>query len=280
MRFSQRIGKEPIKVDIQTDSMDQDLRIALWNVLTVTFFDNVDSEWISRSSYSGFFRVLWISFFKRPLDMLNDYYEETYNQLREWYFNSKWFEVYDFIEFIAKHASEEDRDYFIILCNNAMERELSAYRFVTDEIVEITDRNEIDTIQEAIDVVSTNISGVRAHLVSALEKLSDRKQPDYRNSIKESISAVESLCKIISGDPKAELGKALKMIEDEVGIHAALKKGFSSIYGYTSDEGGIRHAMLEEKDIAFEDAKYMLVSCSAFINYLIVKSSKSGIKLM
>jgi len=51
-----------------------------------------------------------------------------------------------------------------------------------------------------------------------------------------------------------------------------------AIYGYTSDEGGIRHAMLEEKIIDFEDAKFMLVSCSAFINYLIMKSTKSGIE--
>jgi len=279
MRFSQRIGKEPIKVDIQKETMDDDLRTALWNVLSITFFENMDSEWISRSRYNGLFRILWNLFFKKPLDTLDDYYETTYNKLREWYFNCEWNEVYDFIEFIAKQ-NPEDRDFFIVLCNKVLERELSAYRFVSDEIVEITDQNEIGAIQEAIvDSEHTNLSGVRAHLVSALAKLSDRKKPDYRNSIKESISAVESICQIISGDPKAELGKALKIIEDKVGIHAALKKGFSSIYGYTSDEGGIRHAMLEEKDCFFEDAKYMLVSCSAFINYLIIKSSKSGIKL-
>ena len=49
------------------------------------------------------------------------------------------------------------------------------------------------------------------------------------------------------------------------------------IYGYTSDEDGIRHSMLELPKINFEDAKYMLVSCSAFINYLKSKASKAGI---
>lgn len=114
---------------------------------------------------------------------------------------------------------------------------------------------------------------------SSLSKLSDRKNPDYRNSIKESISAVESICQSLSGDSKAELGKALKLIEDNIGIHAALKKGFSAIYGYTSDEGGIKHAMLEERECFFEDAKYMLVACSAFINYLILKANRAGIRL-
>jgi len=278
MRFSQRIGKEPLKIDIQKETMDDDLRISLWNALSITIFENIDSEWISLSKFNGYFRVLWNLFFKRPFDTLNNYYDSTYKELREWYFNCEWYEVYDFIEFTAKQIPF-DKEFFIIMCNNVMERELSAYRFVSDEIVEITDKNEIRAIQEAIvDSAQSNLSGVRAHLVSALTKLSDRKQPDYRNSIKESISAVESMCQMISGDPKAELGKAMKIIENQVGLHPALKKGFSSIYGYTSDEGGIRHAMLQEQDCSFEDAKYMLVSCSSFINYLIVKSSKAGIE--
>ena len=35
MLFSRKIGKKPIKIDIQIDSMDDDLRIALWNKLHV-----------------------------------------------------------------------------------------------------------------------------------------------------------------------------------------------------------------------------------------------------
>jgi len=100
--------------------------------------------------------------------------------------------------------------------------------------------------------------------------------PNYRNPIKESISAVESLCNLITGR-KDTLGDALKKLEAKVVIHPALKKGFSSIYGYTSDADGIRHGLLEETNLDFEDAKFMLVSCSAFVNYLIAKSQKAGI---
>ncbi len=115
---------------------------------------------------------------------------------------------------------------------------------------------------------------------TALSKLSDRKNPDFRNSIKESISAVESLCQKITGKPKATLGDALKAIEKNgrVNLHSALKRGYEAIYGYTSDADGIRHAMSEQSNCDFADAKYMLVSCSAFINYLIEKSAKAGIK--
>lgn len=157
-----------------------------------------------------------------------------------------------------------------------LEREMSGYRFVNNLITPITDEIELKEIEDALNESKlTKYSGVHTHLETALEKLSDRKNPDYRNSIKESISAVESISKIISENPKAELGQALKGLEEKIKLHNALKKGFISLYGYTSDEDGIRHAMLENPEIEFEDAKFMLVSCSAFVNYLIVKSEKS-----
>ena len=120
---------------------------------------------------------------------------------------------------------------------------------------------------------------VDIHLKTALDLLADRKSPDYRNSIKESISAVEAICKQVSGNPKATLDQALKELQKNTNLHAAIKKAFSNLYSYTSDAQGIRHALLDEPNLDFEDAKFMLVSCSAFINHLITKSSKAGIKL-
>ena len=68
----------------------------------------------------------------------------------------------------------------------------------------------------------------------------------------------------------------IKKLEDEVSFHPALKTAFSSLYGYTSDEDGIRHAILESKDLAFEDAKFFLVVCSAFVNFVESRVARSG----
>jgi hypothetical protein len=46
----------------------------------------------------------------------------------------------------------------------------------------------------------------------------------------------------------------------------SLKRAFDKLYGYTSDADGIRHALLEEDSVTFEQAKFMLVVCSAFTN--------------
>ncbi|MNR54811.1 hypothetical protein D3C85_1750690 [compost metagenome] len=76
------------------------------------------------------------------------------------------------------------------------------------------------------------------------------------------------MARIVSGNPKATLGEALKALEKTGKLHAALKDGFSKLYGYTNDESGIRHAMLDEPQLTQEDAKYFLLSCTSFVNYL------------
>lgn len=75
-----------------------------------------------------------------------------------------------------------------------------------------------------------------------MQLLTNKKNPDYRNSIKESISAIEALCKIKTNDDKATLRKALNLIEQKYGLHPALKGAFEKLYGYSSDADGIRHA--------------------------------------
>ena len=102
---------------------------------------------------------------------------------------------------------------------------------------------------------------MREHIRSAVSLLSERKKPNYRNSIKESISAVESVCRLIGGGKT--LGE-LKGIRDKIGLHPALEKGFSALYGYTSDKGGIRHALLEESSVDSTDARFMLVALLGF----------------
>jgi len=280
--FSQRKGIKPVKSVVQVDSMDTELRNGLWNALTIFYWNQVEGQWISDYRNIGILlKRLWHSYFKRPIDTLRDYWPDTYKEIREYFFNCEWYEVYDFIEFVANNYPNQYNEVnpkFMAFCNSVLERELSAYRFVGGKITQITSEEEISEIEEALEI-SKSLKGVNTHLKRALDLLANRKSPDYRNSIKEAISAVEAICNLITGEKRATLGQALKRIEEKVSLHPALKNAFSNLYGYTSDAEGIRHALLDEPNLGFEEAKFMLVSCSAFINYLISKASKAGIKI-
>ena len=141
-----------------------------------------------------------------------------------------------------------------------------------NEISPIT--NDLE-IEEIIKAKQSKYEQVNSHIDKALKLISNKENPDYENTIKESITAVEAMCSIIVGE-NTTLGDALKKLEDNgVKIHPSLKSSFSKLYGYTSDANGIRHSGdIGGSGSTFIEAKFMLVSCSAFINYLIENYSK------
>jgi len=284
MRFSERHGYKSVRDIVQIESIDEPLRNALWNYLKILVWDKVA---MSSGMYSGYYlsshangeikalcQRLWFNYFKKPLDQLPDDWSKVHASLRKYFFECEWYEVYDFIEFVANNYDRyKFKESFINACNQSLEKEVSAYRFVDGLISRITEQQEI----EEIDLALTEAQGpVQIHLRRALELLSNRDSPDYRNSIKESICAVESLVAVVVGAEKGTLGQLIKRLEDEIGLHPALKTAFSSLYGYTSDEGGIRHALLEAESIRFEDAKFYLVVCSAFVNFVKAKVPRDG----
>ena len=125
------------------------------------------------------------------------------------------------------------------------------------------------------------LSSVQIHLKTSVAHLSNREHPDYRNSIKEAISAVEELCQKITG-AKLTLGYALGKIEKKssIKIPIPMRIAFGKLYGYTNTSEGIRHTLNDIPDLQREDAMFMLVSCSATVIYLTAKADKAGITLM
>ena len=263
-RFSQRKGLKPVAEVIQIDSMNSELRISLWNGLDLRMWSRI-------GRYGGiepFSQALWFRFFKKPIDSRPRSPSLILTEIRRRFFGYEWFEVYDFLEFVVE-CSQESKPRLDSVLNWILERELSGYRFVSGFLTDITSAQELEMLETAL--TDSRFPGVDAHLQQALELYANRENPDYRNSIKESISAVESMARIVSGKPKATLGDALKEIDKRELLHPALKDGFIKLYGYTSDADGIRHAMLDEPNLTAADARYFLLSCTSFINYLKAK---------
>ncbi len=273
MKFSERKGYREVSKNFQKEFVNEDLRIAVWNIFYLKFnkTDFADNGWVvdaRQNSYSAdsigkFSQRFWM-FYEMPLDKRPSRCVEVISEFRRHLLDLNWYDFYDFIEFSLNYFNDDKL--IRISVNNALEKYLSAYRFINNVIVEITDTQEIEMLEEAL--TDEDFPNVNVHLKRALELLSDRKTPDYRNSIKESISAVESIAKEIVKKPDAELGKALAELEKSGKIHRALKSSYLSLYGYTSGADGIRHALMEEPNLTADDAKFFLLTCTSFINYL------------
>jgi len=283
--FSQRMGLEPLKRPFQTESMDDDLRTDLWNCLSDHYLTFYGDYVTTRDPLYPLTRALWVDFLRNVID---DYSSEWYSlrkHMREYFFDAPWNKVYELIEFVLErytgdvaHKPLVIKKRFSKQCNALLERNNAGYRVVDGIFTPIIDGFEIVAIERAA-ALSSPLAPVSLHIRAALRLLSDRESPDYRNSVKESISAVEALCAQIAGKPTATLGAALKEIEKQgkVKFHRSLQEAFSRLYGYTNDADGIRHALKDEPNLGAEDATFMLVTCSAFINFLVQKATKAGI---
>ena len=271
--FSERYGY--VHRAIQIESIDLALKNGLWNVfIKHVWRPMVDITMSSRiNPLDDFLHDLWDKHFNETTDHLSDierYDRSTYDhvllEIKRRVFEDYWYRFYDFCEFITNNFIRGKlRDDFIKLSNSVLEREKSAYRFVSGQIVPITNDIEIEAIESAAMVGGP----VVIQLQSALEKLSDRQAPDYRNSIKESISAVESQARRNLRDEKATLGQLLIEMERNLGLPKPIKEAFSTLYGYASGPSGVRHGptVAEGMEVSFDLAKFMLVACSAFVNF-------------
>lgn len=275
MRFSEKYGYRTARSSIQIEEMDSALRNSLWNAIQGVIWDSHESylgqTYTSASNLYELIRSCWREFFKIPVDQVPTHTSEAIKVIRGFFFEAEWFEIYDFVEFLCEKLGKS-RSAFITWCNEALEQEMAGYRLTDCAITPITSSAELEAIDDALRNTRP-YAGANAHLQRALELLSDRQNPDYRNSIKESISAVESTVQSLTNNASASLGDALRSVSQVAPMHPALNRSLSALYGYTSDANGIRHALLSESHLDFVDAKFMLVACTAFVNYLVGKSS-------
>jgi hypothetical protein len=277
------MGLKPAQKTLQVDEVDSELRNGLWSLyheFVLKNFRPASDLWPARgdelagSNLENLFFQYWYELYEEPTDTIPVRIDSAVEAVRKRFFAGSYGDVYDFLE-VTLNNSTFPVD-LQALWNSMLEKHNAAYRLVDGVATRITSDVEIAAIETALDV---KLKGVRTHVWSALEKLSDRQNPDYRNSVKESISAVESLAQSITGDPKATLGEALKVLGPAVGMHGAFRDALSKLYGYTSDADGIRHAILDEPTVTHADALFMLVACSAFVNYVLGKAGEGKIKL-
>jgi TnpA family transposase len=252
------MGFKPPKL-MQVDSLDQETRNQLWDITWQIFgsglYGNREIQLAER---------LHTDFFKKSLDDFREDMGAIKANIKNHFMKCAFFDLMDLVEFLVKERPEYAGAY-----NLVFSKERAAYRFIDIQIVPITDEVE-NVVFEDVLSVSDRFAGARSHIAAALAAFSKRPAGDYRNAIREAISAVESAAKVIAGNDKADLGAALKAIDKTHGMHPAFKDAVTKLYAYTNDEKGIRHALTEgDAKVDEADAHFMLVACAAFVNFLV-----------
>lgn len=178
-------------------------------------------------------------------------------------------QLFDFIEFVYRHPK----------CSSELRLELgqafvqcrAAYRFIDNQLVAIGSDQQATVFLDAIGrAEAAGELAARQHLVSAGKELA---QGNWAGSVRESIHAVEAMVVKLAPE-KNTLGAALSMLEKEGHVHGGLKNAFSALYGWSSDEEGVRHALVFKNAASVDetDALFMLGACSSFVSYLVSRN--------
>jgi hypothetical protein len=278
LTFEQAEGAEPLlPSQLKLKELSQELRAILWRVVSDSLlasrrFPNyarhahLDEPWksIIRDMYT--FRYHRMQF-ENQADVLIAEVKKIFEQ-------GDYIVVFGWLQWVLRRR---DCPYGLSSQIDAGLRvSRAAYRVLEERtIVPIGSDAELETLKRAFaDLAATEFHGARAHLRNAATELTGGHSA---NSIRESIHAVESVVRVL--EPKGDFAKALSTLDAKTKIHGAMKAGFGSLYGFTSDEKGIRHPLLESAAAQVDetDALFMIGACAAFVSYLINKARAAGL---
>lgn len=279
--FSQRHGHTELPAPMRLEEISVDLRREIWNVTREILMSMEDPSmpiggtYFDSKGYRFVERVLG-RFSRTPEDEVRTEYSEALDRFKTLILDGPFHAVLDLVEIIS---DVEESGSFRDRVAECFERQGAAYRLDVSrapfQFVPRSSEAQGNATREAIETIRKGgMDGPDTHLRRAVEHLNARR---YADSVRESIHAVESVARMVA--PKAEktLGPALKSLESAGVIrHSALREAFSRLYGYTNDEEGIRHPLLDKDspDVDLDEAMFMFSACASFAAYLASKHRK------
>jgi hypothetical protein len=289
LTFGQRLNGESLDKVIQLKDMNLELRTALWNVVYSNLFQRfvmANQRNVFSDRAKKWYQEIWVYILNRPLDDYpNDW--QVAEAMKEIMLKGAWTKPYELIEDL--YTKDIPRSIKLAAnlpgtfedeVNSSLKRYDSGYTLINNLFVPVTNEYELDELETLTNNAQKyNLHNINKHIHSAFELLSKRPNAEYRKVMHESICIVEGICRIIEPDANT-LGEALKKIKrSNFDLPVTLNQAFEKIYAYTSSQDGIRHNItLDDKnELDVEEARFFLIMCSAFTNYLIVKAQKAGI---
>ncbi len=146
--------------------------------------------------------------------------------------------------------------------------QISAHEELNNEVTLLRRRERQYLLSLQSQLSAPRYSSVLEHWSKA-RNFFDNEPLDFKNAAKEAISAVEALAKLITNQPNATLGEAVKKLGPL--IHPALGRAMKGVWGYASAVPGVRHGGTALSNVAEEDAGFILESCELLIKYLLSK---------
>ena len=173
--------------------------------------------------------------------------------------------LFSFLEFLLRSDIGGDLSKGI---SAALISSRAAWRVAEGLIDPVSSEFESQAVVNAIETVATSgPAGAKTHLGNSARLLA---KGDWAGSVRESVHAIESTARSIEGSES--LKEALRRLQQRGTImHPALAKGFEVLFGYASDEEGVRHSLIESgaAPVTEAEAQFMFGASASFCQYLL-----------
>ena len=277
LTFSQAYGYE-LPQPLKLEELSKEARTRLWSLL----YDQVEAtlsdqrrpsspEVIYRGlgrPWEAILKSIHVNLRKLPADVFGTEFDTFTSVYKRMFMDERFNKVFDLLLAIMRHSDcppefTESVVQIFKKCHLAYVLDVNPPPTIYPAATEEEGRAILRATSE---LSNAGLLGAVIHLRQASTCIN---QGDYPGAVRESIHAVESTARQFDPDTKT-LEPALRSLEKAGGLHPALKQAFSKLYGYTSDEQGVRHALIDEQqpNVGQDEAVFMLGACASFSSYL------------
>ena len=271
--FSQTYGYEEVPAPLKLEELSTEARTSIWNLFYLSLDKSsvsgvMGERWIG-DPWRQVFQTVHVSLDRLPIDDLDMRFETFRASLRRRIATQPFHRVFDLLEFVVRHR--QCPHWFVRAMEGVFEDCRLAYALDLGPpptiIPAVTPEEGAAVVESLRGLQQAGLGGSASHLRNASSCIN---KGDWAGSVRESIHAVESVAGRLDPDGDRTLGSALNVIERRGALHPALKKAFVKLYGYSSNEQGIRHALIDkpEATVGKDEAVFMLGACASFASYL------------
>jgi hypothetical protein len=265
---------------MKRDEIPRVLRIKLFDLvrdqIRLTVAPGLFGDFMEMRVAGNWGRVLY-SAHMELLELMPDEYDETFDHqianLKALFAGGRFDEEYCFLEFVLRHPQYPKG--FAAQLVTLFDDASASYRIVgSDTFVPYSSDEEVATVRAALaDMGTPGLEGVHSHYTAAANELG---KSDFAASMRESIHAVESLTKLLTGEPTLQDG--VKALAKQGHIHVTVQAALEKIAAWTNGVAGIRHAKAAEAptpSVDEDDAMFLFGICGTTLSYL----KRRGVKL-
>ena len=266
LTFAQQHGFAPLPSQSASGTISQQTKSIVWAIIADWIEPGPNRNRLSDDASGTMYRW-WVFHKERMVDEApGDHQVSRWKDVLKSEIQSSFPSPYNLVQFLIRDPGFDKN----ALIAEALEFTRAAYRVVDGALIQYSSDEEIEQAQKAFDAIAASgCTSAREHMEAAASELT---AGNWRGSAHESVSAVEAAARKAVGNKKLDLAACIKQLRGKGRLaHGTIGEMVLKLYGYASDEAGVRHSLTDDSESKVGEAEAMMVFgvSASLVTYLL-----------